>query len=145
MGKFEDGIVEYRALLSQKSYHAPAYLSMGYALAQVQKFDESIAAYEQAAHFNPGYTIAAFNTIGLIQTSQKKYNEAAVSFQRALNANTADAATVDLLQNLSEALKQAGRNPEAERALAILAEHEANQRRRSLPSDKPNENLEGAQ
>jgi hypothetical protein len=68
-----------------------------------------------------------------------------VSFQRALNANTADAATVDLLQNLSEALKQAGRNPEAERALAILAEHEANQRRRSVPSDKPNENLEGAQ
>jgi tetratricopeptide (TPR) repeat protein len=145
MGKFEDGIVEYRALLSQKPYHAPAYLSMGYALAQVQKFDESIAAYEKAAHCNPGYTIAAYNTIGLIQASQKKYDEAAVSFQRALYANPAGVATVDILQNLSEALNQAGRTPEAERALATLAEHEANQRRRSAPSDKPNENLEGAQ
>ena len=143
MGNFDEGIAECRILLGQKPYYAPGYLSMGYALAQVNKLDEAIAAYEQASRFHPGYTVTAYNTIGLIRTSQKQYDQAAASFQKALDANRADTTAVELLYNLSVALKQAGRNPEAERALATLAEHEANQRRR--PSDEPESKLKSGQ
>jgi tetratricopeptide (TPR) repeat protein len=45
MRNYEDGIGECRTLLTQKPYHAPAHFTMAYALAQLQQFDESIAAY----------------------------------------------------------------------------------------------------
>lgn len=133
MGNFEEGIGEFRTLLSQKPYHAPAHFTMAYALAQLQRFDESIEAYEQSIRFHPGYVVTAHNMIGLIQLGQKKYDSAAASFQKALDLNVADAAKSDLLYNLSVALKRSGRDTEAQNVLTAMANHEEMLRRKSPP------------
>lgn len=135
MGNFEAGIDECRTLLSEKPYHAPAYFTMAFALAQLQRFDESIAAYEQAMRYHPGYTVTAYNMIGLIQISQKKYDSAAATLQKAVDLNVAEAAKGNLLYNLSVALKRAGRAAEAQNVLTAMAKHEEGQRRASSPVD----------
>lgn len=143
MGKIEEGIGECRTLLSQKPYHAPAYFTMAVALSQLQRFDESIAAYEQAMRFHPGYAVTAYNMIGLIQIGQKKYDDAAASFRKALDLNVADAAKGDLLYNLSVALKKAGKDVEAQSVLTAMASHEEALRRGS-PSVEPRPATESA-
>jgi tetratricopeptide (TPR) repeat protein len=55
-------------------------------------------------------------TIGLIRLQQEKYELAAESLQKAVDAN-AGAERADVLNHLSNALKQLGRNDEAAAAM----------------------------
>ena len=115
-GKFEDGIAECRTILEAKPYHAPAHFAIAVALSHLQRFDEAIGAYEQAMRFHPAYTFVANRTIGLMRLQQNKYELAAESLRKALDASPG-AQDADLLYGLSQALKQLGRHDEADRAM----------------------------
>jgi tetratricopeptide (TPR) repeat protein len=97
-------------------YHAPAYLTMAYALAQMKSFDESISAYQRAIQFYPAYAVVAHNAIGVIQLHQGRFDRAAASFQKAIDLDTGNVWSADLLYNLSYALKKLGKDAEAQRA-----------------------------
>jgi tetratricopeptide (TPR) repeat protein len=106
MGRHDESIAQCRELLRRMPYHAPAYLTMAYALAQLRSFDESIAAYERAIQLHPAYAVDAYHAIGVIQTLQGRFERAAASFQKALDLDTGHAKTKDLLSNLSYALQK---------------------------------------
>ena len=71
MGKFEDAIAECRDALEPEALPRTGLSHDGLRVGS-GAFDESIAAYEQAIRYNPGYTRVAYNTIGLIEMSQKE-------------------------------------------------------------------------
>ena len=91
MGKYDEAIAQCHELLRQMPYHAPAYLTMAYAQAQLASFDESIASYERAIELHPAYAPDAYNQIGIIQLHQGRFDLAAGSFENALAAPRARA------------------------------------------------------
>jgi tetratricopeptide (TPR) repeat protein len=117
MGKYQEAIAQCHELLRQMSYHAPAYLTIAYALAQLRSYDESIAAYERAIELHPAYAPDAYNQIGIIQLHQGSFDRAAASFEKAMAADTGQVRTADLSHNLSYALQKLGRYAEAQRVL----------------------------
>ena len=74
MGKYEEAIAQCHELLRQMPYHAPAYLTMAYAQAQLGSFDESIASYERAIELHPAYALDAYTNIGIIQLHQGRFD-----------------------------------------------------------------------
>jgi tetratricopeptide (TPR) repeat protein len=113
-GQFDDGIAECREVLSRLPYDVPAYLTMAYALARLQSFDESIAAYRKAMTLRPELTVDAYNEIGIIQTLQGHYGEAAITFQKALDLDSKHKKTAELSKNLVFTLKKLGKGTDAE-------------------------------
>jgi tetratricopeptide (TPR) repeat protein len=117
MGKYEDAIAQCRELLREMPYHAPAYLTMAYAQAQLGSFDESIASYERAIELHPTYAPDAYNQIGIIQLHQGSFDRAAESFKKAIAADTGQVRTKELRNNLNYALQNLGRYAESQHAL----------------------------
>jgi tetratricopeptide (TPR) repeat protein len=117
MGKYQETIAQCRELLREMPYHAPAYLTMAYAQAQLGSYDESIAAYERAVELHPAYAADAYNQIGIIQLHQGSFGPAAASFEKAMAADTSHIHATDLSRNLSYALEKLGNHAEAQRVL----------------------------
>jgi tetratricopeptide (TPR) repeat protein len=113
-GRFDEGIVECREVLSRLPYDVPAYLTMAYALARLESFDESIAAYRKAMTLHPELAVDAYNEIGIIETLQEHYAEAAVTFQKAIDLDSKHTKTAELAKNLAFTLKKLGKNSHAE-------------------------------
>jgi len=111
MGKYEEAIAQCHELLRQMPYHAPAYLTMAYAQAQLGSYDDSIAAYERAIELHHAYALDAYTNTGIIQLRQSKFERAAASFEKAMAADTGQSRTATLRYNLNFALEQLGRQP----------------------------------
>jgi tetratricopeptide (TPR) repeat protein len=111
MGKYEEAIAQCRELLRQMPYHAPAYLTMAYAQAQLEFFDESIASYQRAIELHPAYALDAYTNIGIIQLHQGRFDRAATSFEKAIAADTGQVRAAQLRNNLNYALQRLGRQP----------------------------------
>ncbi len=109
MGQYDGAIAQCRELLRQMPYHAPAYLTMAYAQAQLGSFDESIASYERAIELHSANALDAYTNIGIIQMHQGRFDRAAVSFERAMAQDNAQARSEALRKNLNYALQQLGR------------------------------------
>jgi tetratricopeptide (TPR) repeat protein len=111
MGKYDEAIAQCHELLRQMPYHAPAYLTMAYAQAQLASFDESIASYERAIELHPAYALDAYTNIGIIELRQGRFDRAATSFEMAIAADAGQVRTADLRNNLKYALQRLGRQP----------------------------------
>jgi tetratricopeptide (TPR) repeat protein len=105
-GKYSEAIEECRTLLRSVPYDVPAHLTMAYALARLENYDESIEAYRQAMALHPEMSIEAYNEIGIIETLQGKYAEAADTFQKAIALDVKNAKTSELEKNLAFALSK---------------------------------------
>jgi Flp pilus assembly protein TadD len=70
MGKYDEAIAQCRDLLERMPYHPTAYMTLGYALAQTGKLDESIAAYRRAGELHQPYALEARTRIGIIRQRQ---------------------------------------------------------------------------
>ena len=113
MGRFEEAISQCRELLHSMPYHAPAYLTMAYAHAQLGSFDQSIADYDRAIALHPAYASAAYNEIGVIQLHQGKFDKAVTSFEKAIAADVDRVHTAKIRSNLSFALERLGKHADA--------------------------------
>jgi tetratricopeptide (TPR) repeat protein len=109
MGKYEEAIAQCQELLREMPYHAPAYLTMAYAQAQLGSFDESIASYERAIELHPSYALDSYTNIGIMQLHQGKFDRAAESFRKAIAADTSQIRTTDLREKLNYALERLGK------------------------------------
>jgi tetratricopeptide (TPR) repeat protein len=119
MGKYEEAIAQCQELLREMPYHAPAYLAMAYAQAQLESFDESIASYERAIELHPTYAPDAYNQIGIIQLHQGRFDRAVASFEKAIAADTGQVRTKELRSNLNYALQALGKYAESQHAQAF--------------------------
>jgi tetratricopeptide (TPR) repeat protein len=117
MGKFEEGITQCRKLLRRMPYHAPAYMAMAYAQAQLGFLDQSIADYQRAIELHPAYALDAYTNIGVIQLHQGRFDRAVKSFEKAIAADANQARSAQLRFNLSYALEKLGRHDDARRVL----------------------------
>jgi tetratricopeptide (TPR) repeat protein len=120
-GKYAAAIAQCHELLRLMPYHAPAYLTIAYAQAKLNSFDESIASYERAIELHRAYAPGAFNQIGIIQLHQGRFDTAVASFQKGLSADTVQAQTAELKHNLAYALQRLGRYAEAREVLDAAA------------------------
>jgi tetratricopeptide (TPR) repeat protein len=100
MGRFDEAIAQCRELLRRMPYHAPAYLTIGYALTQLGSLDESIAAYARAIRLQPAFAVDGYNQIGIIQLHQGRFGLAAKTFQKAIELDNRHARTAELQHNL---------------------------------------------
>ena len=111
MGRLDEAIAQCRELLRRMPYHAPAYLTIAYALAQMDSLDASISAYQRAIRIQPAFTVDGLNQIGIIQLHQERFAAAAVTFQKAIQLDKSHDHTAELQQNLRyarEALARGG-------------------------------------
>jgi tetratricopeptide (TPR) repeat protein len=106
LGKFDEAIEQCRELLRRMPYHAPAYLTIGYALTQLGSLDESISAYQQAIRLQPAFAVDGYNQIGIVELHQGRLAAAAASFQKAIDLDKGHARTVELQRNLSYAQEE---------------------------------------
>jgi tetratricopeptide (TPR) repeat protein len=117
MGNYKEAVVQSRELLRRMPYHAPSYLTIAYAQAQLGSFDDSISAYERAIELHPAYSPDAYKEIGVIQLHQGKFDRAVASFEKAIMADKGRLRTGELRYNLSYALQKLGKHIEARRVL----------------------------
>jgi tetratricopeptide (TPR) repeat protein len=120
-GKYEAAIAQCHELLRLMPYHAPAYLTIAYAQAKLNAFNESIASYERAIELHPAYAPGAFNQIGIIQLHQGRFDPAVASFEKGLSADNDHEQTAELQHNLVYALQRLGRYAEARQVLDATA------------------------
>jgi tetratricopeptide (TPR) repeat protein len=106
--RFDEAVVQCDELLRRMPYHAPAYLTKAYALAQERAYDASIAAYERAIELHPSYAVAAYNQIGVIRLHQGRFDSAAASFRKAIELDETRSRTPELRANLDVALAKLG-------------------------------------
>jgi tetratricopeptide (TPR) repeat protein len=115
--RFDDALAEGSELLRRMPYHGPIHLSLGYALARLGRFEESIAAYTRAIRLQPAVAVDGYNQIGIIQLHQKRFASAAATFQRAIELDTGRVKAGELQQNLGYAraalFKDGGLGPSA--------------------------------
>lgn len=101
--KFDEALAQTDELLRRMPYHAAVHLSIAYALAQLGRLDESVAAYQQAIRLQPGFSVEAHNQIGIIQLHQQRFADAAATFERAIELDTARVRLAELQHNLGYA------------------------------------------
>ena len=108
-GNFSGALEQGHELLRRMPYHAPAYLTIAYALAQLGRLEESIEAYERAVELQPAFAVDAYNQIGVIQLHQGRFAPAVANFQKAIELDTANARAAELQYNLGYARAELGR------------------------------------
>jgi tetratricopeptide (TPR) repeat protein len=106
MGKYPGAIEQCQQLLRQMPYHAPAYLTLAFAQAQLGSLDESIASYRKAVELQPDYALDAYTNIGIMLLRQGKFEEAADSFNKAIAADVKKVRTTQLRDQLRYALQK---------------------------------------
>jgi tetratricopeptide (TPR) repeat protein len=106
LGKFTEAIEQCRELLRRMPYHAPAYLTIGYALTQLGSLDESISAYRRAIRLQPAFAVDGYNQIGIVELHQGRLAAAAASFQKAIDLDKGHTRMAELQRNLSYAQEE---------------------------------------
>lgn len=135
IGNYHEAIAQCRELLRRMPYHAPAYLTMAFAQAQLGSLDESIASYQRAVELHSTFGVDANINIGLIQIQQGRFDRALESFKKAVAADVANSRTAEIRRKLSYALQKLGRSAEAQQLLR--GEVEPSDVLKSEPADKP--------
>jgi tetratricopeptide (TPR) repeat protein len=119
-GKFEEAITYLERALQLTPHYTPAYYHMAFALAKQSKFDESIQKYRKVIELDPERTIDVYNQIGKIQVQQRKLEEAAETFKKAIAYNAASGFkkdVPDLHFNLGYVLKRLNKPYESNQEL----------------------------
>jgi tetratricopeptide (TPR) repeat protein len=106
LGKFTEAIDQCRELLRRMPYHAPAYLTIAYALTQLGSLDESISAYKRAIHLQPTFAVDGYNQIGIVELHQGRLAAAVASFQKAIDLDKGHTRLAELQRNLSYAREE---------------------------------------
>ena len=81
--RYDEGIAEASALRAARPDFPPAYLDLGYLLAEKGDFDASVDAYRRAAELAPSLAPGVWEEIGRIRAHQGRKDEAAAAFRRA--------------------------------------------------------------
>ncbi len=108
-GDLSAALEEGHELLRRMPYHAPAYLTIAYALARLGRLEESIGAYERAVELQAAFAVDAYNQIGVIQLHQGRFAPAVANFQKAIELDTARTRAAELQYNLGYARAELGR------------------------------------
>ena len=118
-GRFDEGIVDFRAVLARDSSSVEALLSLGDALADSGKPAGAAAAYQQAAASRPAYW-TPYNRLGALHYRRGDYAAAITAYEEASRLNPSSARP---LSNLCGAYLQLGRLDDAviaaQRSLAL--------------------------
>lgn len=82
-GKFERAANLYNLALTDNPEYSEAYLGLGMAYKELNKYDEAYAAITKAIKLKPDYYPAYYN-LGLILEKQEKYDLAIESYEKFL-------------------------------------------------------------
>lgn len=122
-GNWEEGERWTRASLEQNPNQAEAENNRGYALQNLSRHEEALAAYDKAIKLNQAYAAAWYNRGNLLQ-SMGRYDDAVSSYRQALALRPDH---VDTCVNMGNALKSLGRYEDAlpcyEKALVLNPRH----------------------
>jgi tetratricopeptide (TPR) repeat protein len=71
LGRHDEAVTEALMLLEQRPDYPPAYVDLGYLLAEKGDFDQSVAAYRRAAELAPSLAPGVLEEIGRIRAFQQ--------------------------------------------------------------------------
>jgi tetratricopeptide (TPR) repeat protein len=86
IGRYADGIREYRIALQSMPEYPEALSNLSFALYSVGYYEDAMRAARRAIEINPKY-MRAYNNIGLIYQANAKIDSAIIFFDKALEIN----------------------------------------------------------
>ncbi|GCF10216.1 tetratricopeptide repeat protein [Dictyobacter arantiisoli] len=88
---YTQALIHYTDATVKSGENAPAYMGCGDVLFHLQRYDEALTAYNEALHCNPPQQAPLFAKMGHIFLTQKKAQEALLSFETALQLEAENA------------------------------------------------------
>ncbi len=110
---YERALDAYEQALRQESADADALRGKGNALVGLSRYEEALAAFEQAVALAPHP--ATYVSMGRVLATLERFDEAVHAYEQAV---ALDATYASAYTGLSEALSRLGRTQEAEQASA---------------------------
>ena len=102
MGDFSNAILAYRRVLELNPRHAHALYNLGNAYRELRRFDEALMMYERAVQAGGPRKTDALLNIGIIQGQRGDYSKAKDYYQKAIQADPANAKAYFNLGYISE-------------------------------------------
>ncbi len=84
LGRYQESIDFCNQVLEHQPHHSQAYFSKGYALSQLQKYEESLIQYDLAIQYDYEFTPAAYYYKGLSLFELERYEEALSAYDQSI-------------------------------------------------------------
>jgi outer membrane protein OmpA-like peptidoglycan-associated protein len=93
-----NALKELEASIEKDPYFVEAFTLMGYVYSDMKEYDKAIDALKKAVGINPNYYRMTFFTLGRMQMSQGKYEDARASLEEYLRSPKVDPYTKNLTE-----------------------------------------------
>ncbi len=126
-GNFDAAVAVCRETIARDPDLSTSYYTMAYALANLDRLDESVATYRRLLDVDPGAWEKIYNEIGRIEIHRGRFDAAVHTFEEAIRRSkqAGENRIPDLWFNYGFALKRVGRDEDARTAFRSAAEQYA--------------------
>ncbi len=121
LGQHGEAETHLKRAISLNPDYAPAFLNLAESLRRRGRYNEALRVYRAALKIDPDYTLP-YVGMGYVLFGLRRYEEAVLSMKRALSLNPSLPMAPRLYRMTGQALRNMGREEEAQRYLRRAAE-----------------------